>query len=213
MKRSALLLTTALLTSAYAMGIVAYVAYTSTYAATFGNWADSFIVSFNNALLGGHSLSIFIAAVLVWVAYMENHAICAAVGGALLAFAAFEFIGVFPFVTSLVLSSLSFMGIQGAQKNKEQNKLRAEEQATRREERSFIAQGAAFDASPTIDTSISYDDRQDHFDEPTHRGLRNTAYTLLFLLLAAALVYFGPHVLTWYEGLLSRILEWSKSIA
>ena len=29
----------------------------------------------------------------------------------------------------------------------------------------------------------------------------------------AFLAYFGPRALTWYEGLLNQILEWSKSIA
>lgn len=213
MKRSALLLATAILVSAYALGLIAYIAYTSTYANIAGDWVESLIASFNNALLAGHSFSIFIAAILLWAAYFENNAICAAIAGILLAAAAFEFVGAFSFVISLALSALSFFSIKGAIRNKELIKKCAEEKEARREARALQAQDAKISDSPSENITVSSDGRQVNDTESTHNRLRNAAFTVLFLLLATALVYFGPRALIWYENLLNQILEWSKSIA
>ncbi len=228
MKRSALLLSNALLATLYMIGLLIYMASGTGVAQWNGNLMESFFDTVMGVLLAAHALLTAIGLVLLWVAYAGNSAGFSVASGILFLLSAFQAGHLLPQIMGVVLAALSFFGlfsIRAIRHANEERIRRIEERETlKREEaiaRAAIARYAesvgasAADAPHTSVPVTSPESAQpitEEIPKTAHKRLRNTAYTLLFLLLAAALVYFGPRALTWYEGLLNQILVWSKTI-
>lgn len=229
MKRSALLLTNALLATLYMIGLLVYMASGTGIAQWNGNLMVSFFDTVMGVLLAAHALLTAIGLVLLWGAYAGNSAGFSVASGILFLLSAFQAGHLLPQIMGVVFAALSFFGlfsIRAIRHANEERIQRIEELETlKREEeiaRAAVARyaetvGASVAEAPHTAVPITTPESAQQITEEIPitppKCLKNTAYTLLFLLLAAALFYFGPRVLTWYESLLSRILVWSKSIA
>ena len=229
MKRSALLLTNALLATLYMIGLLVYMASGTGIAQWNGNLMESFFDTVMGVFLAAHAFLAAIALVLLWIAYAGNSAGFSVASGILFLLSAFQAGHLLPQIMGVVLAALSFFGLFSIRAIRHANKERIrrieERETLKREEE--IARAAVARYAETVGASVaeaphtavpvpspeSAQPSTEDIPKTKPKWIRKTAYTLLLLLLAAALVYFGPRALAWYEGLLNRILEWSKTIA
>lgn len=229
MKRSALLLTNAILATSYVIGLIGYMASGSGIAQWNGNIIDTIYDTTLGLFLAAHAFLVVIGLVLLWIAYAANSAGCSVASGILFLLSAFQAGHLLPQIMGVLLAALSFFGlfsIRALRRAHKEKIMRIEErEALKREEE--IARAAVARYAESIGASAPYmppatmaantpEIAPQATEEPPKspsKWLRKAAYALLFIILATALVYFGPRALIWYENLLNQILEWSKSIA
>ena len=229
MKRSALLLTNAMLATSYVIGLIVYMSSGTGIAQWNGNFMETLYSSVMGMFLAAHALLAVIGLVLLWIAYAGNSVGFSVASGILFLLSAFQAGHLLPQIMGVLLAALSFFGlfsIRSIRRAHEEKIKRIEErEALDREEeiaRTAVASYAASIGASTADAPLaiapactpeSGHPNTEERPRSAPNWLRYTAYTAIFLFLAAVLLYFGPRALTWYEGLLNRILEWSKSIA